>query len=169
MAKKKKFAAFHREVGELVFWFAAAENALYAIALELLGGPKIARAVLPSFHLERAVELVRNLARELHPESPHLPELHAALIELKTCARQRNELFHSVSLPRKLPATGREVLQLTSVRTLGYVERERTHVADLEKRVRSVTIRFMQAAIDMGIFSRRPKKNRSVLPAANRG
>jgi hypothetical protein len=60
---KKKHAAFHREVGELVFWFAAAENTVYIIALELLGGRKIAEAVLPNFHLDRAVELVRKLAR----------------------------------------------------------------------------------------------------------
>jgi hypothetical protein len=57
-----------------------------------------------------------------------------------------------------LPNDGREVLAITSVRTFRQAEHERTHIGELQKQVRSTTLRFLQAALDMGIFGGRSKK-----------
>ena len=94
---QKTLDAFYREIGLLVFWFAASENTMYLIAQQLLGGRKLAGPVLSNLHLERTIELVRALARELYSGSVHHSEFDSALLDFKQCAQKRNRLLHSLS------------------------------------------------------------------------
>lgn len=152
---KRKIAAFHRKIGELVFWFAGGENIIYLIANHLLGGRKIAKPVLANMHLERTVELIRALAKELHSRSKGLGKLDAALLAFKRCAQERNQILHSVAFPLIDSNTGVETIEILNARTMGSVERENEHIEELTKRVRETTAAILEAGLNMGLFNPR--------------
>ena len=151
-AKGHSYDDFHREVGELVFWFAGSENAIYALSNGLIGRNSVAKVVMKDLQLARAVDLVRELARCQHVDSPHFRKFDKALLLFKKCAEERNALLHSVALPEFDRKTGKEVVKFISLRSMKHLQKERSHITQLRERLGSCTIEFMQAALDMGIF-----------------
>jgi hypothetical protein len=152
---KKTREKFLRDLGSLVFWFAFAENGISLIAIQLLGGPKVARAVLPSMHLERTIELVRELARQKYATSEHRAAFDAALLAFKRCATERNQLLHSVAFPEVDPVDGKQVISIVNARAMKVAARELDHVSALETRVRDVSGQVFSIALAMRMFSKR--------------
>jgi hypothetical protein len=150
--------AFHREVGELVFWFSAMENTIYVLANRLIRNNAVTKVVMANFHLEKAVDIVRGLAKAQYARSLHLQKFDKALLQFKECAKDRNALLHGAALPEVDAQTGAEVIRLMSLRTMKRFQKERSHIAELGARLRGCSAEFMQAALDMGVFSGRRKQ-----------
>ncbi len=149
---KKEQDAFFRDLGKLIFWFSFAENGIYLMAHQLLGGPKVAQPVLANLHLERTIELVRELAGRKFQKSEHHLAFDKALLEFKGCASERNQLLHSVAYPADDSSAGKEIISFLSARSMKRAVRERNHVSALEDRVRAVMVRVFSAALEMGMF-----------------
>jgi hypothetical protein len=113
---------------------------------------------MANFHLEKAVDIVRGLAKAQYARSPHLQKFDKALLHFKECAKDRNALLHGAALPEVDAQTGAEVIRLMSLRTMKRFQKERTHIADLGGRLRECSAQFMQAALDMGVFTGRRRQ-----------
>lgn len=166
--KERSHEEFYREVGELVFWFAASENAVYMLANQLIGKDDVARVVMKNVHLARAIDLIRELARVRYKDSPHLAKYEAGLLKFKECAKERNALLHGVALPSIDAASGEEVLQIASIHTLKLNRKKRSHIGELREKLRKCTLEFFQAAFDLGLFQprrRRTTAEQGVAPA----
>jgi hypothetical protein len=166
MTEKDKAATaeFHREVGELVFWFAASENIIYLLANELIGGKEVGTVVMKNVHLERAIDIVRDLAKTAHPTSPSLGTFDRALLDFKDCARERNSLIHAMALPHTDGVSGKEVIQFGSVRTMKWFQKERNHIVQLREKIRECSVKFLQAGMDMGMLKKKRPHRKTAEP-----
>jgi hypothetical protein len=144
---------FHREMGELVFWFSAVENVIYMLANRLIRNNAVTKVVMANFQLEKAIDVVRALGKAQHPRSPHLEKFDKALLRLKECAKDRNALLHGAALPEVDDKIGQEVIALVSLRTMKRFQKDRKHIAELREGVQRCAGDFMQAAKDMGVFA----------------
>jgi hypothetical protein len=149
---------FHREIGELVFWFSGIENTIYVLANRLIGSNVVAKVVMCNFHLEKTIDVVRNLARAQHSGSSHLRKFDSALLRFKECAKERNALLHSVAFPEVDVESGAEVIRIMSLRTMKRVRKDRSHIADLREKLSKCSFDFLQAAVDMGVFKERRRR-----------
>ena len=150
---------FHREVGELVFWFSCMENIIYLLAKQLIGSKAVAKVVMENLHLEKAVDVVRKLARANHARSPHLEKFDRGLLAFKECAQERNALLHGVAFPELDADSGEEIIHIMSLRTMRQLKKGRTHIDDLRGKITKCSTDYFQAAIDMGLFKRRRRSS----------
>ena len=150
---------FHRQLGELVFWFAASENLIFLLLGQLIGDKVVSRVMTRDLQLGKAIETARALAKAKHGNSPHHADFDRALLQFKKCAEDRNALLHSIVLPTSTDDPLTEAIAFVNARTATTFNKSKDHIAQLRATLRNCSMAFLQAGLDMGVFTAKKKQH----------